>query len=167
MGGIKNYFWLIPLIGGSFSIIGLLFPAWYSPPVWIEYVWIIGIIHHVTGGNIFDNAPSEMFIPSIIATGLITLCSVVIIIIALLKFRGKTLSGNTENLWIILAIIEIGTSIYYIFMIQNGFFQNTGLIFWDIYEFQFGMFIPFISASLTLFGALIGKLIKEEINEIR
>jgi hypothetical protein len=162
LSNIKKYYWLIPLIGGVISLIGFLIPAWYSPPVWIEYVWMIGIIHHVTGGNVIDIAPPEMFIPSLIATLLISLCSILAILNALFKFRGKTLLRNTDNLWLIIAIVEIGAAIFYIFGIQIGFFLNTDLEFVDYYVFQFGLFIPFIGAVLILTGSIMGKLSKKD-----
>ncbi|MFW9952117.1 MAG: hypothetical protein ACFFKA_18505 [Candidatus Thorarchaeota archaeon] len=159
MSEIKKKYWLIPLIGGLFSLIGFLIPAWYSPPIWVEYIWIIGIIHHVTGGNVLARAPLEMFIPSIITTVLISICSFFIILNALFKSRNKSLLIKAKNSWIILAILEIISMIYYTIGIQFGFFQNTGLNFWDFYEIQFGLIIPFIGAGLTLIGAIIGFIV--------
>lgn len=156
MSEIKKKYWLIPLIGGAFSLTGFLFPAWYSPPIWVEYIWIIGIIYHVTGGNVLAQAPLEMFIPSIITTILISICSFFIIFNALFKSRNKSLLINNEILWILLATLEIIFMIYYIIEIQIGFFLNTGLNFQDFYEIQFGLIIPFIGASLTLIGVIIG-----------
>jgi hypothetical protein len=154
---IKKLYWLIPLIGGILSLIGLVIPVWYSPPAWIENVWITGIIHHVTGGNVLDTQPPEMFIPSFIAAVLIYLCSVMIILNALFKFRSKTFLGSTERIWTILAIIEVSAAIFYIIGIQIGFYIQTSIYFGEIYEVRFGVIAPFISASLTLVGAFIGK----------
>ncbi|MFW9971022.1 MAG: hypothetical protein ACFFDF_12580 [Candidatus Odinarchaeota archaeon] len=157
---INKYYWLIPLIGGVLSLIGLLIPTWYSPPVWVEYWWLIGLIHHITGGNVIAMAPLEISIPSLIAAILIVLCSILIILNSLLKSREKTLTKNTENLWISMAIIEIAAVIFYIIGIQVGYFLHTDRTFWDIYQIRFGTIIPFISAGLTLTGAIIGKRIK-------
>jgi hypothetical protein len=147
-------------VGGLFSLIGFFFPAWYRPPFWIVYVWMFGIIHHVTGGNVVEFAPSEMFIPSLIASIIIILCSAIIILMGMFKSRNKKFLGNIENLWIVLAFVEIGAIIYYIIGIQIGFSLLTTLNFWDIYEIQFGLIVPFIGASITIIGAIIGKLIK-------
>lgn len=136
MSNIKKYYWIISLLGGFVSLFGFFTPTWYSPPVWIEHVWMIGLIHHVTGGNVVEIAPTEMFIPSIIATVLISLCLVLIILSALLKKKDKRLLGNAENFWIMLAILEISASIYYIIGIQHGFYLHTNLNFWDIYEIR-------------------------------
>ncbi|MHA2036383.1 MAG: hypothetical protein ACW98X_08105 [Promethearchaeota archaeon] len=160
MSEIKKYYWLIPLVGGFFSLIGFLFPAWYSPPFWVEYVWMIGVIHHVTGGNVVEMAPSDMFIPSLIASILIFVCSCLVILVTLLKSRSKTFSSNKENIWIVMSIVEISATIYYILGIQNGFFLYSTLNFWDFYEIQFGLIVPFIGGNLTLIGGIIGKLVK-------
>jgi hypothetical protein len=153
---IKKFYWLIPLFGGTLSLVGLLFPTWHSPPIWVEYVWLLGLIHHVTGGNVIEFGPLEMSIPSIIAFVLISLSSVIIILNSLFRFRGKTLWGKTEKLWIYLAIIEIAAAIFYIISVQIGFFIHTSIVFWDIYLIQFGLIIPFIGAGLTVLGAILG-----------
>jgi len=162
---IKKFYWLIPLIGGVFSLIGLVIPTWYSPPVWVEYWWFIGLIHHVTGGNVIAFGPLELSIPSLITFVIISLSSVIIILNSLFKFRGKTLWGNTEKLWIYLAIIEIGATIFYIISIQIGYIIHTSLVFWDIYLIQFGLIIPFIGAGFTLIGAILGIKLKRDMNK--
>lgn len=163
MIGIKKFYWLIPLIGGTLSLLGLLIPTWYSPPVWIEYWWFIGLIHHVTGGDVIEFGPLEISIPSLIAFVLISLSSVIIILNSLFKFRGKTLWGKTEKLWIYMAILEISAAIFYAISIQIGFFINTSIVFWDIYLIQFGLIIPFIGAGLTLLGAILEIKLKRDI----
>ena len=84
---------------------------------------------------------------------------------ALLKIKDKRLLGNTENFWIMLAILEISVSIYYIIGIQHGFYLHTNLNFWDIYEIRNGTIIPFIGGSITLIGAIIGKFINRKKNK--
>ncbi|MFX0030477.1 MAG: hypothetical protein ACFE8B_14800 [Candidatus Hermodarchaeota archaeon] len=165
MGEIKKLYLLLPLIGGVLSIIGILIPAWYSPPPWVEYIWIAGIIHHVTAGDVLDVLPIEMFIPSIIAVVIISLGSIIILIYTFFNIQGKKSLSNVENLWIIIAIIEIATAIYYILGIQFGFFLHSDQNFWSIYEIQFGMVTPFIGASLTLIGAILRKRIKRDIGK--
>jgi hypothetical protein len=160
---IKKHYWLLPLTGGILSIIGFLFPAWYSPPIWVEYIWIIGIIYHVNGGDVLDILPYEMFIPSLIAAIAISLSSIIIIIFAFYTFRSKKISINVENLWLIMVIIETAISIFYIIGIQIGFFLHANQNFWDIYQIQFGLITPFIGASLTLIGTIIGKRLKRDI----
>ncbi len=163
MSEIKKFILLFPLIGGVLSLFGLLIPTWYSPPVWIEYWWLIGLIHHVTGGDVIAFGPLETSIPSFIAFVLIIVSSVIIILNSLFKFRGKTLWGKTEKLWIQMAILEISAAIFYVISIQIGFFINTNILFWDIYLIQLGLIIPFIGAGLTLLGAILGFKLKRDI----
>ena len=95
-----------------------------------------------------------------------------IIINSFFKFRSKTLLGNTEKLWIIIAIIEICTAIFYIIAIQVGFFLYTERTlygeqyFWVIYDIQLGTIVPFISAGITVIGAIIGKLVNRDVNKL-
>ncbi|MBY9019871.1 MAG: hypothetical protein KGD67_02355 [Candidatus Lokiarchaeota archaeon] len=159
MSIIKKYYWLIPIVGGIISLIGMTVPIWYSTTVWVEYVWIIGIIHHVTGGNVLDWAPIEMLFPSIITTILISLSSVMVITSAIFKYRKKKFLGNTENLWIIMAILKLSAIIGYFFGIQYGFYLNTEIHFWTIYGVQIGFFMPLVGMGLSIIGAIIGKLI--------
>ncbi|MFX0021325.1 MAG: hypothetical protein ACFE9S_03295 [Candidatus Hermodarchaeota archaeon] len=162
MREIKKFIWLIPLIGGVLSLFGLLIPTWYSPPVWVEYWWFIGLIHHVTGGDTIAFGPLETSIPSLIAFVLIALSSVIIILNSLFKSREKTLWCKTEKLWIYMAILEIITAIFYIISVQIGFFINTSIVFWDLYLIQFGLIIPFIGAGLTLLGAILEIKLKRD-----
>ncbi|MFX1240619.1 MAG: hypothetical protein ACFFA7_05170 [Promethearchaeota archaeon] len=155
MSEIKKFFWLIPLIGATLSLFGLFIPTWYSPPVWVGYWWMIGLIYHVTGGNVIEFGPLEISIPSLIAFGLIALSSAIIILNSIFKSRNKTLWGNPENLWIKMALIETSAVIFYIISVQIGFFINTSLVFWDRHLIQFGLITPFIGAGLTLIGAIL------------
>lgn len=167
MSETRNFIWLIPLIGGVLSLFGLLIPTWYSPPIWVEYWWLIGLIHHVTGGDVIEFGPLEISLPSLIAFVLISLSSVIIILNSLFKFRGKTLWANSEKLWIYMAIIEIGATMFYIISVQIGFFIHTSLVFWDIYRIQFGLIVPFIGAGLTLIGVILGIKLKRDMNKTK
>ncbi len=162
MSNVNKFYWILPIIGGVISIIGIFIPVWYSPPPWTEYVWIIGYIHHVTGGNVIAKAPTEMFIPSIIPTILISISSLIVIVSTIVKLIGKNFLRNPENLWIIMAVLELCAIIGYIFGIQYGFYLHTDINFWTIYQVQFGLFIPFIGAGLIIIGTVLGKSIKRD-----
>ena len=166
MNIIKRSYWLLPMVGGIISLLVFTVPVWYSPPTWIEYIWINGRILHVTSGNILDWLPNEMFIPSNIATILISLSSVIFIISAILNLIGKKFLIKTENLWIILAVLELCTLIGYILGIRNGFYIHTSIDFWRLYEVQFGLYMPFIGVGLSTLGAIIGKIINRDKNKI-
>ncbi|MFW9820065.1 MAG: hypothetical protein ACFFE5_10695 [Candidatus Thorarchaeota archaeon] len=157
MSEIMKFYWLSPLIGGFISLIGLAIPVWYAPPPGTELVWIVGLIHHISGGNVIAWAPIEMFIPSIIPTILISLSSSIIIISTIFKSIGKYFLIKPENIWIIMACTGLFSIISYIFGIQYGFYLHTDINFWTIYVVQIGLFIPFIGIGLILSGAIIGK----------
>lgn len=166
MSIIRRCYWLLPMIGGIISLLVFTGPVWYSPPPWIEYLWINGRILHVTAGNILAWLPNEMFIPSNNATILIWFICIIIIISAILNLIGKKFLIITENLWVILAVLELSTLIIYILEIRNGFYLHTGIDFWRLYEVQFGLYMPFIGAGLSILGTIIGKVINRDKNKI-
>ena len=64
MTKIKKYYWLLPLIGGILSIIGIFIPAWYSITVYNENIWMWGLIEHIfPTGSVFDFLHAELLIP--------------------------------------------------------------------------------------------------------
>ena len=166
MSIIKKIYCILPIVGGIISLLVFAFPVWYSPPPWIEYIWMNGRILHVTVGDVLDWLPNEMFIPSIIATIVISLSSALFIISAILEFIGRKAFIKNEYLWIIVAIIELGTLIGYIFGIQNGFYLHTNMDFWSTYEIRAGLYFPFIGVGISVLGIIIDKILKRDINKI-
>ncbi|MFX1566956.1 MAG: hypothetical protein ACFFCV_01155 [Promethearchaeota archaeon] len=166
MSKIKKLNCLLPIVGGIISLLVFMFPVWYSPSPWIEYIWINGRIRHVTAGDVLDWLPNEMFIPSIITTILIALSSALFIISAILDYRGRKVFIKNEHLWIILALLELSTLIGYILGIQNGFYSHTNMNFWSTYEIQAGLYLPFIGVGISVLGAVLGKILKRDIKKI-
>jgi len=172
MTPIKKYYWLFPLTGGIISIFGLFIPVWYSITAYEEYLWIRGLIEHISVGGVFDFLPPELLIPGLITAILILIFSIVIITFALFISRGKKLRFSTEKLWLIIGILELCILIIYIIATDIGWdsysqrINNSVQDFWSIYNFQFGLIIPFIGAALSIIGAIIGKLSKRENNKI-
>lgn len=161
----KSYYWILPLVGGIFSLIGLIIPAWYSKTSYKENLWIVGIIEHIFwDGNIFQILPPEMFIPSLITTIFIILSSVLIIGNSILLIKGKKFLIKAEIFWILMGIVELCIMIIYINAMVSGFYNYTQRTdydvnnFWAIYNFNFGLVIPYIGSILTIGGAIIYKV---------
>lgn len=170
---IKKYYWLLPLIGGILSIIGIFIPAWYSITVYDENIWMWGLIEHIfPTGSVFDFLPTELLIPGLITTVLIVMSSIAIIIITLFIVKGEKIHTNAEKLLIITGFFELCSAIIYIVAIDIMFYSYTQSIgypehdFWRVYNFHFGMITPFIGAALSIVGAIIGVLNKREMNKI-
>ena len=160
MTKIKKYYWVLPLIGGTLSIIGLFIPAWYSITAYDENLWMWGLIEHISVGGVYDFLPAELLIPGLITAILILMSSIVIIIFALFIVRGKEIRISAEILWIIMGFLELCAVIIYIVAMDMGWYSYTQRInysihdFWRIYNFQFGMITPFIGAALSIVGAI-------------
>ncbi|WP_371806099.1 hypothetical protein [Candidatus Lokiarchaeum ossiferum] len=156
-------YWVLPLNGGILSIIGLFIPVWYSSTGFRENLWMWGMIHHITGGDVFEILPSELFIPGLIAAILILLSSIVVIIFALLVATGKAIQGKAEKIWKIVGLFEIGIAAFYVIAMLIGWNLFALRInyavhnFWRIYNVHIGMFTPFIGAALSISGGVVGK----------
>jgi len=149
---------ILPLVGGILTLLGLNVPAWYSITSWEENLWITGKIEHIFGSeSIFDILPNEMFIPSIITTIVISFCSAVIIISVFLSIMGKKYKIKPENLWLMMGIIEVCAMLIYIYALSIGFYNYATINFWTVYDYNFGIIIPFISGSLAILGAITNK----------
>ena len=168
---VKKYYWLLPLIGGILSIVGIFIPAWYSITVYDENIWMWGLIERITVSE-FDFLHAELLIPGLITAILILISSIAIIIFTLFVVRGKKAQTSAEKLWIIMGFLELCAAIIYIVVIDIIFYSYTIRInypehdFWRVYNFHFGMITPFIGAALSIIGAIIGKLSKREINKM-
>ncbi len=165
MTKIKKYYWLLPLIGGIISIIGIFIPTWYSITVYSENIWMWGLIERITVGE-FDFLHAELLIPGLITTVLILMSSIAIIIFTWFMFKGKKIHTNAAKLLIITGFFELCIVIIYIVAITTIFYSYTQSIgypehdFWRVYNFHFGMIAPFIGAALSIVGGIIGVLNK-------
>lgn len=172
MPKIKKYYWVLPLLGGILSIIGLFIPAWYSITVYDENIWMWGLIERISLGGVFNFLDAELLIPGLITAILILICSIVIIIITFFIVRGKKIQSSAEKLWIIMGFLELCAAIIYIIAMDLIFYSYTQRIhypehdFWRVYSFHFGMITPFIGAALSIVGAIFGKLNNREINKM-
>jgi len=164
---IKKYYWLLPLIGGILSIIGIFIPAWYSITVYDENIWLWGLIERITVSE-FDFLHAELLTPGLITAILILISSIAITISTLFVVRGKIAQRSAEKVWIIAGVFELCTAIIYIVAIEIIFYSFTQSIgypendFWRVYNFHFGMITPFIGATLSIVGAIMGVLNKKE-----
>ncbi len=175
MAEAKDYIWLFPFIGAILTAISLFTPAAFRsfPMGGSAFVWMNGFAV-LTGGpsgpetDFFDIA--GYYIPGIIATILLTVCTI-ILFVSSLTHRQKETPGS----WIPLGILLIGGAIYFIVGVEIGVaiywfnemsvypypYTPEWISFWNDYNYNpgFAVIAPFIGGGLALLGAILGKTI--------
>ncbi len=177
MAEARDFIWLCPFIGAILVAIGLFTPAAYEAHgIYHSFVWMTGFML-ITGGAYGSETGffAEPFtgevipgyvIPGIIATILLTVCTIILFVSAL-THRGKETPGS----WIALGILLIIGAIIFIAGVEIGvgaYWSNQGapyhISFWNDYDYNpgFAVIAPFIGGGLALLGAIIGKAIGRE-----
>jgi hypothetical protein len=161
----KDYSWVLPLIGGILTIIGILLPTayfTYSGTSWTWWVWNLTVMS-VSGYGSESVFISEIdfIIPSMITSITISLSAINLLI---LSYRTKEAGLNKRDflLWSLLSSgATIGVMIYYINAMQLAFFDGVtiegeifpaGYSFWQVFSPGFGVILPFISSILAGIG---------------
>ena len=161
----KDYSWVLPLIGGILTIIGMLLPTAYfsySGTSWSWWMWNLTVLS-VSGYGSESLFISEIdfIIPSMITSITISLSTINLLI---LSYRTKKTGLNKRDflLWSLLSSgTTIGVMIYYVSAMQTAFFDGliiqgeifpAGYLFWQVFSPGFGVFLPFISAFLAVVG---------------
>ncbi|MFX1321817.1 MAG: zinc ribbon domain-containing protein [Promethearchaeota archaeon] len=176
MAEAKDYIWLFPFIGAILTAISLFTPAVFKsyPMGGSQFIWMDGFA-------VFTGGPSGpetdfidiagYYIPGIIATIFLTVCTI-ILFVSSLTHRQKETPGS----WIALGILLIGGAIYFIVGVEIGVaihwfneFETYGytpewISFWNDYDYNpgFAVIAPFIGGGLALLGAIIGKSIGKQ-----
>ncbi len=161
---IKEYIWVIPLVAGFLAIIAILVPtANFNISIMTWDWWMWNFTSMRAGYDSISVFISDMdFIRlSTITTSAVLLSAVNLLI---LSIRTKNRNLNTkyfELTSIISAVLSIGIMIYYINAIDLAFFDGftmagmafpSGIHFWEMFKPDFGIFLPFISATLSFIG---------------
>ena len=141
----REYIWVIPLVAGIFATVAIISPtAFYGDGSWDWWMW-----NFVVRG---DNSTSlyilDYIILSTITTSAVLLSAVNLLILSIRTRRRKLNTKNFELMSSISAILLIGVMIYYMIAIDLA----ASYHFWDVFQPGFGIFLPFISAALSLIG---------------
>ena len=161
----KEYSWVLPLIGGILTIIGILLPTAYfsySGTSWTWWVWnltVLGVSGY--GSESVFISDIDFIIPSAITSITLSLCAINLLI---LSFRTKETGLNKRDflLWSLLSSgATVGVMIYYINAMHIAFFDGltiegeifpAGYPFWQVFSPGFGVILPFIGAILAVIG---------------
>jgi hypothetical protein len=168
MATVRNYIWIVPLIGSILTVISIFTPAviFLGAPTILHYM--DGFILQVGGGFPvpgFWHVISGLIV-GISSTILIVICTL-IMFISSLTHRGKETPGS----WIALGILLIGGTIFYIAGTELGYFIyniiNFALpdSFWTGGLPSFAVIGPFIGGGMSILAFIIGKSvgIEEEV----
>ena len=188
MGTLSEHCYAFPVLGGIITIIALLTPAAHyisdDTMYYGIYVWMWGLLMRRELGHIsmkifnrrWDDFVEywglELFgiVPSMVCTVLIALGSIVLLRTAQKVKKGKMDEDKAAKLWTIVALINIGATIFWIIWIEfyyAGVYQiilgqivmsapeegHTG--FWAFYNVGFGVIGVFIGAAIALIGVYV------------
>lgn len=160
----RKFFSILPLFGGILTLIGLFVPSWYSITSFEENVWMVGIIEHILGSeSIFDFMPIDFILPNIVSTIIISIISVILIISTYFYLKEKEFRIKFRWIWLMMGVLEIITMLSYIYLFDitfSDYLVRTNYpitSFWNIYNFNFGLIIPFIGGSLAILGVFTNK----------
>ncbi|MFX1500356.1 MAG: zinc ribbon domain-containing protein [Promethearchaeota archaeon] len=170
---VRNYIWILPLIGSILTFISLFTPAavYYSGSGNI-FRFMDGV--YVESGGLFSG-PSFRFtnIPSVVIVGIISM--IIIIICTIIMFISSLTHRNKETpgSWLALGIILIGGAIYYIvgtqiaYMFYGLIHDYTAFNFWRDFVPSFATIAPFITGGISIVAFIIGKTTSTEKVEIK
>lgn len=162
---VRDYIWVIPLVAGVSAILAILTPTAlfsYGGVTWNWWMWNFSTMG-VVGYNSISVFISDVdfIIPSIISTSAV-LISVVNLVILSITTRKRNLSTkNFELRSIISAVLSISIMIYYIIAMDIAFYDGliiegtifpAGYHFWVVFNPNFGIILPFLSAALSFIG---------------
>jgi hypothetical protein len=175
---IKNI-WILPFLGGLFSLITLIFPTASSSFSNDEYeftlnfwIWCFFYARYYIFPTVdteiffgFTIFTPEIFIPGLIATIFIIVSARSCVKTALHFRKGERHFSEIKKSWIITGIFYIITPLVYIVGMQIGYSliqQRIGgseLNFWQENVPTFGIIAPFISGLLVIVGVILGRII--------
>ncbi len=166
MGEKHEYVWLIPLIGGILAIISVLTPVAYFSSgglYWIWWMWSFSVIGGMGYG--FENviiSEMDFMIPSSIITSVMIISIISFLSLAIITKKRKLNTRYFELVLIIIGVLLIGITLYYLFAIDSAFYDGLvvegilfppGFHFWEELDPSFGVIGPFLSAISAFIGA--------------
>ncbi len=161
----RDFIWVIPLFAAVFAIIAILSPtAYYSygDVTWNWWMWdfmTMDLVGYYPIGLFISDV--DFIIPSIITTSAVLLSAVNLMILSITTRKRNLNTKYFELMSIISAVLSIGIMIYYIIamdiafidgLILGGIIFPAGIHFWDAFQPSFGIFLPFISATISFIG---------------
>ena len=166
----RDYIWIFPLVAGVFALIAILsptaicYPRYLIPSIcygdnWNWWMW--NFMRMGDNSIILFISEMDFIIPSILTTSAVLLSAINLLIISIATRRGTLKTKDFELMSTISAALSIGIMIYYIIAIDiafydgltiNGTIFRAGYHFWKEFQPGFGIFLPFISAALSLIG---------------
>ncbi|MFX0023914.1 MAG: zinc-ribbon domain-containing protein [Candidatus Hermodarchaeota archaeon] len=172
MSEVRKHIWIMPFIGSIITAISLFTPTFLYPGTPVPGNMIIRFMNGfylIVGGGIpvpyFVGIPSLMIV-GIVSTILLVVCTI-ILFISPLTHRNKETPGS----WIVLGILLIGGTIFFIAGTELGYFiyhiinYGTPASFFQGAIPSFAVIGPFIGGGLSIIGFIIGKTAggKEEV----
>ena len=162
----RDNIWLIPLIAGILVLLAILTPTAYFSYMgvtWNWWMWNFTMID-VTG---YESVSLFISDGDIIIVSIITTCAILLSVVNLLILANTTQKRglNTKDfelMSIISAVLSIGIMLYYMIAMDIALFDGVtidgtpfseGYRFWELFNPSFGIILPFISATLSFFGA--------------
>lgn len=163
MVDIEEFISTFPFIGTILILIALFTPAaGYSYSTMgvyqvFSYTWMFGLQYSYYIGyapRIFFSGSPLILLPSIICTVIIFVASILMLISIFKIWKGNKNIEDFEIFWLILAIINIITTIFWMIAMELAYFllsiRKFG--FWGSYFPGFGVIGVFLGASFILFG---------------
>ena len=172
MAGIRNYIWFFPFIGAILTAISIFTPSLVFPLATSFVLHYMDGFYIVVGGGYgpevgFTRIPGILIV-GIISTILIVICTL-ILFISSLSHRGK----KAPSSWIVLGIILIGGTIYYIGGSQLAYFIYTIINYGYPYSFwqgaipSFASIAPFIGGATSIISFIVGRSIGDQEVDIK
>ncbi len=166
MGENYEKMWSIPLIGGIIAIIAVLTPVASFDTMgvsWYWWMWTLSVMGiSGMGSEALFITEVDIMIPSLITTVIMILNIISLLSLAIKTKTRKLDTKNFESTSIIIGILLIGITIYYLVTIDSAFYDGLiiegtsfpmGYHFWEVFSPSFGVIGPFLSAVLTFIGA--------------
>ncbi|MHA1933108.1 MAG: zinc ribbon domain-containing protein, partial [Promethearchaeota archaeon] len=161
-----EYVWLIPLFGGIFTIIAVLTPVASFDMMGLSWSWWMWALSVMSASGLGSESvfisDVGVIIPSSITTGIMILSMISILTLAAKTRTRKLDTKHFESSSIIIGVIQIGITIYYLVAIDLAFYGGiviegvpfpAGAHFWEVFNPSFGIIGPFLSAFLAFTGA--------------
>ncbi len=166
---IKNYIWIIPLIGGIIILIALVTPAAYNYDYsGFYYIWSWGLFAYEDRRPFVDyfgknnkfigfNDNFVILITSICSSLFVLFCALIIIKSAIKYKKDTQEERKTLEKCLVPSTILISFSVVMVSLIEILFINCYERSFWGSYFPGFGTIGMFIGAVLTIIGYYISK----------
>ncbi|MFW9987892.1 MAG: hypothetical protein ACFFC3_04490 [Candidatus Odinarchaeota archaeon] len=172
MPTVRNYIWILPLIGSMITTISLFTPAAvYLSGLGTEFLFMDGF--YIDFGGIMNPSFGFIHIPILLIIGIICLILILICIIIMFISSLTHRKKETPGSWLAIGIIFIGVAIFYIVGSHLGLLfyglirENISYNFWGNYVPSFAVIAPFIAGGISIVSFIIDKFTNTEDVEIK